>query len=231
MQTYFIIGASSGIGRQLAQRLAEAGHQVYATYHQHAQDSTERIHYHHLNVLEETIGTDFLPEAIDGLVYCPGSIQLRPFHRIGPESFAGDFSLNVVGAVKVIQAALPRLRNGVNPSIILFSSIAATLGLNFHTQVSTSKAAVEGLARALAAELAPRIRVNCIAPSITDTPLAASLLNTGEKKEASAQRHPLKRVGSTDDIAAMAQFLLSEQSSWMTGQVIHVDGGMSAIKM
>jgi NAD(P)-dependent dehydrogenase (short-subunit alcohol dehydrogenase family) len=168
---------------------------------------------------------------LDGLVYCPGAINLRPFSRITPNDFTQDFNLQVGGAIKVIQAVLPALKSSGNASIILFSTVAVQLGLNFHTQVSVSKGAIEGLTKALSAELAPSIRVNCIAPSLTDTPLAASLLNTEQKVEANALRHPLKRIGKVNDISEMACFLLSNKSSWITGQIMHVDGGMSAIKL
>ena len=136
----------------------------------------------------------------------------------------------MIGAVKLIQAVLPRLKKSGNASIVLFSTVAVQTGLPYHTQVAASKGAIEGLTKALAAELAPTIRVNCIAPSLTDTPLAASLLNTEQKKEANALRHPLKRIGTTEDIANMAAFLLSQKASWITGQILHVDGGMSSLK-
>lgn len=231
MSTYFIVGASSGIGLQLAHNLSSEGHEVYGTYQKNAQENRDRIHFRQLNVLDESINLDFLPDVIDGIVYCPGSINLKPFHRIIPQEFEADYKLNVLGAIKIIQAALPKLKNGINPSIILFSTVAVQTGLMFHTQVATSKGAIEGLMRALAAELSPRIRVNCIAPSLTDTPLAASLLSSNEKKEAGAQRHPLKRIGSADDIANAAQFLLSDKASWITGQVIAVDGGLASLKV
>ena len=170
-----------------------------------------------------------LPDRLDGIVYCPGSINLKPFSRIKPEEFLADFNLQVVGAVKLIQQVLPLLRKSANPSVVLFSTVAVQKGLPFHSQVSASKGAIEGLTRALAAEFAPSIRVNCIAPSLTDTPLAASLLNTEQKKEANALRHPMKRVGTARDIAEMAAFLLSAKSSWMTGQIIGVDGGMGSL--
>jgi NAD(P)-dependent dehydrogenase (short-subunit alcohol dehydrogenase family) len=156
---------------------------------------------------------------------------LRPFARIQPADFTQDFNLQVGGAIKVIQASLPALKLSGNASVILFSTIAVQMGLNFHTQVAVSKGAIEGLTKALSAELAPTIRVNCIAPSLTNTPLAASLLNTEQKVEANALRHPLKRVGTVNDISEMSCFLLSHKSSWITGQVMHVDGGMSAIKL
>ena len=135
------------------------------------------------------------------------------------------------GAIRIIQALLPKLKMAEQASIVLFSTIAVQTGFPFHTLVASSKGAIEGLTKALAAELAPKIRVNCIAPSITDTPLAAALLNTEEKKLANAQRHPLKQVGEANDIASMAEFLLTEKSKWITGQIFHIDGGMSTLKV
>ncbi|RYY23246.1 MAG: SDR family oxidoreductase, partial [Chitinophagaceae bacterium] len=202
MSTFVIIGASSGIGLQLANSLANANHRVIGTYHKNQQQSSSSlISYHPLNVLDDEPVLDFIPEIIDGLVYCPGSISLKPFNRIKPADFILDLNLQVVGAVKIIQALLPKLKGGVNSSVVLFSSVAAKLGLPYHTLVSASKGAIEGLTVALAAELAPTVRVNCIAPSLTDTPLAASLLNTPEKRLTNAQRHPLKKIGTSEDIA------------------------------
>ena len=232
MKNYLVIGASSGIGKQLAHDLKDAGHNVYATYNSNPVAAAEPgLEYHALNVLDDSLNLDFLPDQLDGLVYCPGSINLKPFTRIRPEQFTEDFNLQVVGAVKVIQQALSKLKSADNASIVLFSTVAVQSGFNFHAQVAASKGAVEGLTRSLAAELAPKIRVNCIAPSLTDTPLASKLLSSEEKKEANGQRHPLKRIGYPQDIADMAAFLLSEKAGWITGQVMHVDGGMSALKV
>ena len=231
MGNYLVVGASSGIGKAIAEKLAKEGHQVIATFNKNEIASTTNMQAHALNVLDDTFSISFLPESIDGIVYCPGSINLKPFARISVADFTHDFNLQVGGAIKVIQAALPALKQSGKSSIILFSTVAVQLGLNFHTQVAASKGAIEGLTKALAAELAPSIRVNCIAPSLTDTPLAASLLNNEQKVEANAQRHPLKRIGTVQDIAEMACFLLSEKSSWMTGQILHVDGGMSTLKI
>ena len=232
MATYLIIGASSGIGKKVSEQLVGSGHQVFGTYCKNELHSHNPLmQLHPLNVLDETISFDFLPETLDGVIYCPGSINLRPFERIKPADFIGDYNLQVVGAIKTIQAVMPKLKNSENAAIVLFSTVAVQMGLPFHSQVSASKGAIEGLTKALAAEYSPKIRINCIAPSLTDTPLAASLINNEQKREANALRHPLKRIGTTEDIAYMAEFLLSEKASWVTGQILHVDGGMSAIKM
>ena len=232
MQNIVIIGASSGIGRALAVQLATAGHQVFGTFNKTADNPPEGLaSYTHLNVLDDNPDFSFLPETIDGLAYCPGAVNLKPFARIKPEDFSADYQLQVLGAVKTIQACLPKMKNTTTGSIVLFSTVAVQTGFNFHSLVSSSKGAIEGLTRALAAELAPKIRVNCIAPSITDTSLAGTLLNSPEKKEANAQRHPLKKIGQPEDLANLATFLLSEKSNWMTGQVMHADGGISSLRV
>lgn len=232
MSNFLVIGASSGIGKELAGFLVRSGHKVYGTYFRHEMTSGETsLEYHFLDVNDKELNFDFLPESLEGLVYCPGSINLKPFHRIKPEEFLEDYQLQVIGAIKSIQAVLPRLKKSGKASIVLFSTVAVQSGFNFHSQVSASKGAIEGLAKALAAEFAPTIRVNCIAPSLTDTPLAEKLLNTEEKKVANAQRHPMKRLGNPEDLAHMTEFLLSEKSSWITGQVLHVDGGISTLRV
>ena len=231
MGNYLIIGGSGGIGQELANQLAQSGNQVIATFNKNKPIvENPYVRFHHLDVLEEIPSLDFLPDILAGFVYCPGSINLRPFERIKPADFETDYKLQVIGAIKLIQTVLPRLKKSENASIILFSTVAVQTGLPYHTQVAASKGALEGLTKSLAAEYAPKIRVNCIAPSLTDTPLAASLLNSEQKKEANALRHPLKRIGTTEDIANMAAFLLSQKASWITGQILHVDGGMSSLK-
>lgn len=232
MENYLIVGASSGIGKALSAMLANSGSRVYGTYNKTLdQPEMENIELFHVDVMDETINLDFLPEKLDGIAYCPGSITLKPFERIKSVDLISDFQLQVVGAVKVLQAAMPMLKKGDSPSVVLFSTVAVQVGLPYHSVVSVSKGAIEGLTKALAAEYAPRVRVNCIAPSLTDTPLGAPFLNTEQKRDAGNQRHPLKRIGSPVDIAAMAHFLLSDKSSWITGQVIHVDGGYSTLKV
>ncbi len=226
---FVVIGASSGIGLAVAKSLAEKGHAVTATYNRHL-PSVPGIEFHHLDVLNAATDFSFLPPVIHGLVYCPGAIQLKPFARLKAADFLADYNLQVVGAVTALQAALPALKAAGQSAVVLYSTVAVQLGLPFHSLVSASKGAIEGLTRALAAELAPGIRVNCIAPSLTDTPLGAPLLNSPEKREAAAQRHPLKRIGTAEDIARLTQFLLTQDSAWITGQVLHADGGMSTLK-
>ncbi len=231
MKNYVVIGGSSGIGKALVHQLSTDSNNVYATYLNSSPEKLNELeHYYKLDVTSENIDFTFLPDHIDGLIYCPGSINLMPFKRISPANFTADFELQVNGAIKVIQACINRLKKATNPSIILFSTVAVQLGFKYHTQVAVSKGAIEGLTRSLASEFAPRIRVNAIAPSLTNTPLAQNMLNSDEKKMANAERHPLKKIGTPKNIADLASFLLSEKSSWMTGQIIHLDGGMSSIK-
>ncbi len=226
MSNYLIIGASSGTGKALAELLA-GEHEVYATYHKN-KTASSNIHYFSYDV-RDSLDCSALPDTLDGICYCPGSIILKPFHRISPELFLEDYTLQLLGAVKCIQAVLPRLKAGGIASIVLISTVAVQKGFSFHALVSANKGAVEGLTKALAAEFAPNIRVNCIAPSLTQTPLAEFLLNSPEKISAHTQRHPLKRIGNALDIAETAAFLLGPKSSWITGQILHVDGGISTL--
>lgn len=231
MKNIVIIGHSSGIGKALTEKLA-AENEIYGTCYQTPVDfQHENIHSHYLDVTGEAPDFSFMPETIDGLVYCPGAIQLKPFGRIKEAEFMADYQLQVLGAVKVIQHCLPGLKKSAAPSIVLFSTVAVQVGFSFHSLVSAHKGAIEGLTKALAAEFAPNIRVNCLAPSITDTPLASSLLSSPEKVAAHAQRNPLKRIGRAEDLANAAAFLLREESAWMTGQILHIDGGMSTLRI
>lgn len=231
MKNILIVGSSSGIGNSLTHLLSK-DHRMYGTYYKNDHiEISDTVSKHYLNVLDDVLDMSFLPDTLDGIVYCPGAITLKPFARIKEEDFLNDYKLQVIGAIKVIQSCLPALKKSSHASIVLFSTVAVSMGFNFHSIVGTNKGALEGLTKSLAAELAPKIRVNCVAPSITETPLAGSLLNTPEKIEANAQRHPLKRIGHPMDIANAVAFLLSDNSSWITGQIIHIDGGMSSIKM
>lgn len=230
MSNILIIGGSSGIGLATTELLVGKSQQVFATFN-HSENKVSGATYFHLDVNQEDWDFSVLPEAIDGLVYCPGKINLKPFARLKSDDFLDDYKIQVIGAIKTIQLLLPKLKKSNSPSIVLFSTVAVQTGFSFHSIVSSSKGAIEGLTRALAAELSPSIRVNCIAPSITDTPLAGNLLNSIEKKEANAQRHPLKKVGEARDIANAVAFLLSQESSWMTGQIMHIDGGISNLRV
>lgn len=225
-----VIGASKGIGLSLTQLLIEQGHEVHATYSKTEPDFQHpNLHWQQFDVTANQAFT--IPELLDGFVYCPGNIALKPFNRFSDSDFKTDYQLQVLGAISSLQTALPALKKSGNASVVLFSTVAVQQGLPFHSLVSTSKGAIEGLTRALAAELAPVIRVNAVAPSLTNTPLAENLLNSDAKREANAARHPLKRVGEAKDIAAMAAFLLSDQASWISGQIMHVDGGISALRV
>lgn len=219
-----VIGGNSGIGKSIAEKLESVGANIFV-YHRSG-EGAERLD---VTAKFETI--EGLPEVIDGLVYCPGTINLKPFHRFSIEDFQKDYEVNVLGAVKVLQTCLKGLKKSESASVVLFSTVAVQVGLGFHSSISSAKGAVEGLAKSLAAEWAPnKIRVNVVAPSLTDTPLASALLGNDDKKEASNKRHPLGRYGQPEDIAGAAVFLLSNEASWMTGQVLHLDGGMSSIK-
>jgi 3-oxoacyl-[acyl-carrier protein] reductase len=229
-----IVGASSGIGLATAQLLSASGAKLFTASRHLSPELADLGTTHFTYDATQPVGTTFdaLPEVLHGLVYCPGSIKLRPFERVPTEDFRSDFELNVLGAVHALQATIKRLKKAEGgASVVLFSTVAAAVGMSFHTSIATAKAAVEGLTRALAAEYAASgLRVNCLAPSLTDTPLAAALLNTPEKAEAGAKRHPLQRVGRASDLADMAAFLLSDQATFITGQVLAIDGGMGKLK-
>ncbi|HAQ72271.1 SDR family oxidoreductase [Cyclobacteriaceae bacterium] len=232
MKNILIIGGSSGIGASLIEKFTnDPNYKVIATFNQGNIPTAQNIKTFKFDVLSDTLDLSILPEAIDGVVYCPGSINLLPFHRIKLDAFRADFELQVMGAIKIIQTILPHLKKSISASIVFFSTVAVQSGFNFHTQVAASKGAIEGLTRSLAAELAPKIRVNAIAPSLTDTPLASKLLGSDEKKQANAERHPLKKIGTSENMAEVVEFLLSEKSQWMSGQVMAIDGGISTLRV
>jgi 3-oxoacyl-[acyl-carrier protein] reductase len=228
---YLVIGGSSGIGLELVKKLLNQGHDVYAAS-RHKGDLPMEAKFVELDVLENIeILKSALPEKIDGLAYCPGTINLKPFARLKEEDFLNDYKVNVLGAVKVIQSVFNNLKNAGNSSIVLFSTVAVQQGMGFHASIAAAKGAIEGLTKSLAAEFASiKIRVNAIAPSLTATPLASQLISTPERKEASDKRHPLGRIGTAEELADAAYFLISPQSSWITGQILGIDGGMSSIR-
>jgi NAD(P)-dependent dehydrogenase (short-subunit alcohol dehydrogenase family) len=227
-----IIGGNSGIGAGIVKQLAGSAHLYLASRSAKANTQNPSVTSFSLDVTKDISLPEQLPDYLDGLVYCPGTIRLRPFTQIKDEEYLLDLVINFIGAVRVIRAALPRLKKAEKAaSIVLFSTVAVQTGMAYHTSIASAKGAIEGLTRSLAAELAPKIRVNAIAPSLTDTPLGANLLANEQKRQAAADRHPLKRFGHPADLANAAIFLLDDQSAWMTGQIIAVDGGMSSIRI
>jgi 3-oxoacyl-[acyl-carrier protein] reductase len=231
MSNFIIIGGTKGIGLELAKSLAKE-HQVYV-FARNRNDLPEHDNIHFKSY--DALGDDLteLPEVINGLAYCPGSINLMPFHRIKPEQFLTELQINLMGAIKGIQAALPGLKAANGASVVTFSTVAVQTGMPFHASIAAAKGAVEGLTRSLAAEYAANlIRFNCIAPSLTATSSGReTTCQMMIRKLAAAKRHPIGRYGETIDIASMAEFLLTEKSRWITGQILHVDGGMSSLRM
>ncbi|WP_339712546.1 SDR family oxidoreductase [uncultured Kriegella sp.] len=223
-----LIGGSQGIGRAIVELLQEQYSIFVASRTKNGLQETSITHIT-FDVLSGDLDLSLLPDRIHGFVYCPGSIDLKPFKMLSTKTFEDDMQLNFFGLVKVLKAIMPQMAEG--SSMVFFSTVAVNTGMPFHTSVAASKGAIEGFAKALAAEYAPKIRVNVVAPSLTDTPLAKRLLSNDKKRETMAQRHPLKRIGQPEDIAHMVHFLLDTKSDWMTGQVLNVDGGMSSLNM
>ncbi len=221
---YVIVGGSYGIGKSVAEQLRGEGEiQIISR----TNPEMNSVQWTEVDVLEDALPE--APTALTGLVYAPGSINLKPFARLKEADFLEDLRINYLGAIRVLQHYEKALKAGKG-SVVLFSTVAVQTGMNFHTSIAGAKGAVEGLIRSLAAEWAPTVRVNGIAPSLTDTTLASRLLRNDKQREASAQRHPLQRIGNPEEIARAANFLLQDTGSWITGQIIKVDGGISNIR-
>ena len=225
-----LIGGSKGIGLSITELLQD-DHNLFVASRTTGELDTSLVTHLEFDVQKDDITSLNLPDQIDGLVFCPGSINLKPFKMLKPSDFEEDININFMSLVKTVHALLPKLKKSEQASLVFFSTVAVKVGMPFHTSVAAAKGAIEGFAKALAAEYAPTFRANVIAPSLTDTPLAAQLLNNDKKREKMNDRHPLKRVGTTEDIAAIAKFLLTDQSAWITGQVFGVDGGMSTLNI
>ena len=223
-----LIGGSRGIGFAMAAQLHEEYNLFIASRTNEDLNELEATHIP-FDVLTDDLDTDQLPEELHGFAYCPGSINLKPFKMMSLETMQQDMQLNFFSLVKVVKAIMPKMTEG--SSMVFFSTVAVGTGMPFHTSVAAAKGAIEGFAKSMAAEYAPKIRVNVVAPSLIDTTLAGRLLSNDRKREMMSERHPLKRVGEAEDIANIAVFLLSENSTWMTGQIVGVDGGMSTLNV
>ncbi|MEK9787590.1 MAG: SDR family NAD(P)-dependent oxidoreductase [Flavobacteriaceae bacterium] len=224
-----IIGGSSGIGLALAELLAPHNNIIVAS---RTAESIAGLDVKHISydATQDDLDTSLLPEVLHGFVYCPGSINLRPFKGLKLDAFQSDFEINLLGAVRSLKSVLNQLSASGNASVVFFSTVAVQTGMPFHSSVAASKGAIEGLTRSLAAEFAPKIRVNAIAPSLVDTPMASKFLNNEVKIEKANERHPLGRVGNAKEMAQASAFLLGEESSWMTGKILQLDGGIGNLK-
>ncbi|WP_046755465.1 SDR family NAD(P)-dependent oxidoreductase [Kordia jejudonensis] len=227
MKNILVIGGSKGIGAEIVKAQLEH-HNVINISRSNPTISASNFTHYTCDIL-----TDELPdiESIDALVYCPGSINLKPISRLKIEDFKNDYEINVIGAVKAIQKYLPVLKNGNNPNIVLFSTVATKLGMPFHASISAAKSAIEGLVKSLAAELAPTVRVNAIAPTITNTDLASKLLRNDKMIENITERHPLKKFLEPKEVADMADFLISDKSRSVSGQIFTLDCGIVSLKL
>lgn len=227
MKTIIVIGGSKGIGNAIIKKLLNYCKVINISRTAPQKSHTNLAHF------SCDITKNDLPEieSADGLVYCPGSINLKPISRLSIDDFKSDFEINVLGAVKSIQKYLPVLKNGASPAIVLFSTVAAKLGMPFHASIATAKSGVEGLVKSLGAELAPTIRINAIAPTVTDTELASKLLRNQKMVDNITERHPLKKFLKPDEVADMAEFLLSEKTASISGQVFEMDCGIVSLKI
>ena len=225
-----LIGGSQGIGFEIALKLYSK-HDIFIASRTCENLGNLEVTHIPYDASTDEIDTSLLPEQLDGFVYCPGSINLKPFKALNPETFLEDMQINFLLLVKILHSILPQLQKSEQASLVFFSTVAVKIGMPYHTSIAAAKGAIEGFAKSLAAEYAPKFRVNVIAPSLTNTPLVEKLLGNDKKKEKMNERHPLKRFGEAEDIANIANFLLSDDSSWITGQVLGVDGGMSTLNV
>jgi NAD(P)-dependent dehydrogenase (short-subunit alcohol dehydrogenase family) len=225
MKTIIVVGGSSGIGKAVVSKLKET-HEIINISRTVPEKHVNVKHYS-CDVLE-----DELPavDEVHGLVYCPGSINLKSFTRLKEADFKQDFEINVIGAIKTLKAYETNLSKN-NGSVVLFSTVATSLGMPFHASIATSKSAVEGLTKSLSAEYATKIRFNAIAPTVTDTPLAARLLRNEKQQESMQDRHPLKKYLKPEEVASLACYLLSDDAGSITGQIIPLDAGIVSVKI
>ena len=232
-KVFIVAGGSTGIGLQLVRQLSSANATVRTYSRTNGELTPDELTRHAtIDFAKEPFEGDDLPEKVDGAVYCPGTINLRSFRALKIEDFQHDLNVNLIGAIKFLKACFPALKKAGTErpsSVVMFSTVAVAKGLPMHASIAAAKGAIEGLSRTLASEWAPQVRVNCLAPALTATPLAEKFISTEEKKSSMAAKYPMARIGEPTDIASMAKFLLSDESSWITGQVIGIDGGMSSV--
>ena len=222
------IGGSTGIGKETIRQICQ-NHNIYIACRSDENLGGLNVTFIKFDATNDEFPIEKIPEILDGFVYFPGTINLRPFRSLKVETFIEDLNINFLSMVKCLKSVIGNLKKSENSSVVFFSTVAVKIGMPFHTSVSASKGAIEGFAKSLSAEYAPNLRVNVIAPSLTDTPMADRFLNNDLKREKVSEKHPLKRFGSAADIANTTEFLLSDKSSWITGQIVRVDGGMSTI--
>lgn len=227
MRKLLIVGGSKGIGKAIVETLVDSYQIINLS---RTAPEFEHVNLTHINC---DVLNDELPDIpeLDALIYCPGSINLKPISRLSLDEFRTDFEINVLGGVKTIQKYLDLLKKGQNPAILMFSTVASKLGMPFHASVATSKSAIEGLVKSLGAELAPTIRVNAIAPTVTDTTLATKLLRNDKLIENMKERHPLKKFLNPQEVADMAEFLISDKAASLSGQIIEMDCGIVSFKI
>ncbi|WP_350291702.1 SDR family oxidoreductase [uncultured Croceitalea sp.] len=223
-----LVGGSHGIGFEIVKALQNQ-YTIYVASRTNDELGNLDVNYISFDATSDALDESELPDELHGFVYCPGSINLKPFKMLSLDTFKEDMELNFFSMVAVVKAIMPKMAEG--SSMVFFSTVAVATGMPFHTSVAAAKGAIEGFSKSLAAEFAPKVRVNTIAPSLVNTPLAKRLLNNDKKRELMDQRHPLKRVGEAKDIANLACFLLKEESSWVTGQSIGIDGGISTLNV
>ncbi len=228
MERILLIGGSYGIGLCIVKTLQDT-HKLFVASRTNESLKHPNIVHLPFDVSKDELDISRLPEHLDGFIYCPGTINLKPFKMLKLDTFETDMHINFFGLIKVLKGVMPRMNQG--SSMVFFSTIAVRTGMPFHTSVAASKGAIEGFAKSLAAEYAPKVRVNVIAPSLVDTPLSAKLLSNDKKKDIMGERHPMKRTGEVEDIANMVIFLLGGHSSWITGQIIGIDGGLSTLNI
>ena len=227
MKNILIVGGSKGIGEQVLNELITENNVINLSRSVPSQSNPNLSNYN-IDILR-----DELPdlEQLDAIVYCPGSINLKPISRLSLQDFRDDFEINVIGAIKTIQKYLPLLKKSTNSSVVLFSTVATKLGMPYHASVSASKSAIDGLVKTLGAKLAPRIRVNAVAPTITKTDLASKFLRNDKAIENMIERHPLKKILSPNEVAMMVKFLISDDSSSISGQTFNLDAGLVSFKI